>query len=113
MLSENKRAGRWWLEGDLQVVAVTGNCTVDLRAAEIIGDERTRNVRALMSDVKISIPRGVHVFKEDAAILSSAKDLRDDHRPPPDAPTVRIRGLVVMSSLAVRRGDDPETCRIR
>lgn len=105
ILGENKRSGRWHAEGQVEIVAVMGNCTVDLRNAEIAGEEIVLNVRAVMSDVKIYVPKGVQVAMEDMSILSSNKDTRSADAVLPEGPIVRVRGYGVMSSLEVTSGE--------
>ena len=101
ILGENKRSGRWRAQGEVEIIAVMGDCKIDLRDAEIIGDEVVLNVRALMSDVKIYVPKGVHVAMEETSVMSSSKDVRAGGIALAESPTVRIRGVSLMSSLEV------------
>jgi hypothetical protein len=101
VLSETKRGGHWRAEGGVDVVAFMGNCTLDLRGAELAGGQLVINIRALMSNVQIYVPRGVNVAMEDASILSSSKDTRGGGPSPAHGPTVRLRGLAVLSSIEV------------
>ncbi|MGE3601712.1 MAG: DUF1707 domain-containing protein, partial [Dehalococcoidia bacterium] len=101
VLGEKKRTGRWRAEGALDVVAVMGSCAIDLRNAEIIGDELILNVRSVMAEVKIYVPAGVPIVMEETTILGSSKDLRADDPTPLHAPMIRIRGYGVMSNVEV------------
>jgi hypothetical protein len=101
ILGEKLRSGRWRAEGAVEITAVMGNCQIDLRDAEIIGDEVLLNLRALMSEVKICVPRGVQVVMEETAGMSSSKDVRPSGTPLPEGPIVRIRGVSIMSSVEV------------
>jgi hypothetical protein len=101
ILGENKRSGRWRVEGSLDVVAVMGSCAIDLRSAEIIGNELVLNVRSVMSSVKIYVPAGVPVVMEETPILGSSKDLRALDPTPLTTPVIRIRGFGLMSAVEV------------
>jgi hypothetical protein len=108
ILSENKRSGRWRAVGRVSVVAIMGNCKVDLRQAEIVGGELVLDVRSVMADVKIYVPKGVSVVMADAAILSSSNDMRGGDAPLPQSPVIRVRGFGLMSSVEVMDDDDPK-----
>jgi hypothetical protein len=101
VLGETKRSGRWRAQGALDVVAFMGSCAIDLRNAEIIGDELILNVRSIMSEVKIYAPPGVPIVMEETTILGSSKDLRADDPTPLHTPIIRIRGYGVMSNVEV------------
>ncbi|MGI8551106.1 MAG: DUF1707 SHOCT-like domain-containing protein [Dehalococcoidia bacterium] len=106
ILGEHKRSGRWRVEGQVDILAVMGSCAIDLRHAEIIGSEVNLNVRAIMADVKIFVPRGLQVVVEGLSILSSSKVLRAGDPPLPESPVVRVRGISLISSVEVT-DDDP------
>jgi hypothetical protein len=101
VLSATKRGGPWRAASGVDLVALMGNCQLDLRDAELSGDQIVINLRALMSNVKIYVPRGVTVALEDASILSSSEDTRQGVPLLAHNPTVRIRGVSVMSSIEV------------
>lgn len=101
VLGETQRAGHWVAEGHVDVVAILGETKVDLRDAEIRGSELVLQVTVIMGSVKIYVPEGVPVVIESSVILGSQKDKRLDVEPIPGAPTIRIRGFELMSSLEV------------
>ncbi|MBX5445240.1 DUF1707 domain-containing protein [Sphaerobacter sp.] len=101
VLGETKQAGHWRAEGQVDVLAVMADCKVDLLDAEIVGSELVLQVNAIMADVKIYVPEDVPVVLEAATVLSSVKEDRANVDPAPDAPTIRITGFALMSSLQV------------
>ncbi|MDI3339553.1 MAG: DUF1707 domain-containing protein [Sphaerobacter sp.] len=108
VLGEAKRLGPWRAEGRLDVVAVMGDCTVDLREAEIVGDELLVHVTAIMASVKIYVPEGATVVVDAQMFLSSQKDERiGGDRHALGGPTIRIQGMGLMSDLQVRDRDRP------
>ena len=107
ILGETKQAGHWRAEGQVDVLAVMADCKVDLLDAEIVGGELVLQVNAIMADVKIYVPEDVPVVLEAATVMSSVKENRRDVVPTSDAPTIRITGFALMSSLQVLDEDLP------
>lgn len=112
ILGETKQAGRWRAEGQVDVLTVMADCKVDLLDAEIVGSELVLQVNAIMADVKIYVPQDVPVVLEAATIMSSVKEDRLDVVPTSDAPTIRITGFALMSSLQVLDEDVPLVDRL-
>ncbi|MBX6343311.1 MAG: hypothetical protein IRY97_12695, partial [Thermomicrobiaceae bacterium] len=102
ILSERKRAGSWRIEGRIEVASILGSCKLDLRDAEIAGDEVVIDVFILMGSLDLLVPSGIEVELEDVSILASSEDKRRPAEVLPGAPTLRVRGVCVMGSITVK-----------
>ncbi len=97
------RRGWMRLSGSANVVAIMGGDDLDLREAQIDGDELTINVFALMGGASIYLPDSVEVEFIGTAIMGGS-DERGSTRPPrPGAPLIRIRYFALMAGVAVWR----------
>jgi Domain of unknown function (DUF1707) len=93
--------GRTRIEGTLRVIAAMGGVELDLREAEVVGEEVAIHLVAVMGGVEITVPRGVEVDAHDVVTIMGGREVRvPDARP--GAPRIRIHGFVCMGGLEVR-----------
>lgn len=103
ILGSNSRAGRWRIAGEIEAVAILGNCKLDLRDAEIHGGEIVINVRSVLGSVDILVPPGVKVEMEmNVSVLAGSSEQKSRHETLPGAPVVRIQGSVLLGSITVK-----------
>lgn len=97
------RRGRMRLSQKANVVAVMGGDDIDLREAEIDGEELTINVFVLMGGASIYVPDGVDVELLSTAIIGGSDERGSNRAPRPGAPLIRVRALALMGGIDVWR----------
>jgi DUF1707 SHOCT-like domain/Cell wall-active antibiotics response LiaF, C-terminal len=101
LMGNTARRGRWHVGEQTNAITVMGNCTIDLREAILGGPDVRIAVLCAMGNVHLIVPDGVDVDLGVIALLGN----KIDHRrgaPHPEAPVVRVEGLVLMGNLTVR-----------
>jgi class 3 adenylate cyclase len=102
IMSGSRRTGRWRPQPHTKAVAIMGGCELDLRQAEIDGDEIVITAVAFMGGIDIVVPEGIEVDLSGVPIMGG-KDLRvRDVAPTPGAPRVRVRAFPIMGGITVR-----------
>lgn len=103
VLGDASQKGRW-RGGRRQPwgVAVMGDCTIDLGAAEFGGQEIVVTAVSVMGDVTVLVPEGVDVELGGVALMGAKND---QVRPVPvvaGTPLVRVRAVAVMGEVTLR-----------
>lgn len=103
VIGEVERKGRWRIRDSTHVVMGIGDCHLDLRKAELDGDEVTVTVWQIVGDTTIVVPRHVEVELSGFFVIGgkSMSDTEEDL--PPAAPRIRIRALGLIGELTVVR----------
>ncbi|MFD0904060.1 DUF1707 SHOCT-like domain-containing protein [Actinomadura sediminis] len=102
VLSGATRTGRWLVEERTTVVSLLGGIELDFRRAVLSASEVTLNITAIMGGVAITVPPGVRVVDSTMAILGG-NSLPEDDVVDPDAPVIRLTGMVLLSGVTVER----------
>lgn len=101
-MSEAKRSGEW-VPGGLNVVrAIMGSVQLDLREALLSQGEIVFDVSAIMGEVKFTVPPGLRVECEGAAIMGEFDQLHLAGTDDPGAPLVRIHGSAIMGAVRIK-----------
>ncbi|MGH3918574.1 MAG: DUF1707 SHOCT-like domain-containing protein [Pseudonocardiaceae bacterium] len=95
--------GRWRVARRLRTVSVFGGSDIDLRGAEIDGEEITIIAAAFCGGDTIYLPDSVNVELSGGAFLGGNDLHGSDHRLRPGAPLVRIRAYSVAGGVDVYR----------
>lgn len=93
--------GRIRLAETTNVVAVMGGCELDLRNAEIDGDEVVINAFALMGGVEIYVPEGISVDFSGIPLLGGTECKIADVPIIPGSPRIVVRALAIMGAVEV------------
>jgi Domain of unknown function (DUF1707)/Cell wall-active antibiotics response 4TMS YvqF len=102
VIGNEARGGRWRPGEDTRALALIGDCTLDLRQAEVEGGELAVTAIALLGDVRVVVPPGVAVDLEGVALVGSKKyRLGEGPEPPAGAPHVRVRAYAVVGDVTV------------
>jgi hypothetical protein len=101
-LSETRRAGLWTVPPEVEVRAVMGNLTLDLRSALIAPGVTDVDISAVMASVQILLPPGVRVVENLRAFMASVTDDSYSDISDASAPVIRLTGRAVMSDVKVR-----------
>jgi hypothetical protein len=99
------RRGRFVLPEHTSALMFAGEIHLDLRGATLVGPEPTIKVWALMGNLRVLAPRGIHV-EVDSSSLFGGRTIAT-YGPPPSAaaPVLRIRMIDVLGAVKVT--DDP------
>ena len=100
LLSSAKRSGRWRAKGVTQATALLGSCTIDLRQAEIDGDQLLVRATAILGGIDILVPETFDVDLTGTALLGSIKDRRESEGDE-SGPAVRVEAFALCGSVTV------------
>lgn len=102
IMSGSDRKGRWRLEGEHTAFALMGGVMLDLRNAEIVGDEVTINAIAIMGGVEILVPEGIDVAMSGVAIMGGKSTRLKGHSVLPGSPLVRVKVFAFWGGVEVK-----------
>ncbi|GGT53984.1 MULTISPECIES: DUF1707 SHOCT-like domain-containing protein [Actinomadura] len=97
-----ERKGRWLVEPTTTVTCVFGGAELDLRQAVLSRNEVTLSVTCLFGGVNIVVPPGVRVVGSNFAVFGGT-DLPEDDTTDPDAPVIRLTGVLLFGGISVER----------
>ena len=84
-----------------------GHATVDLRQAEVVGDEVTITAIAFMGGVDVIVPEGIEVVMQGVPIMGANQTSIRDVPVIPGSPLIRVRGFPFMGGVTVRSRRPP------
>jgi hypothetical protein len=103
VIGELRRRGRWRIAGRTTVVMGIGDCELDLRHAELDGEEATVTVVQLIGDTTIVVPHHVDVELSGLLLIGEKSDQGSEEDMAPSAPRVRVRVFGLIGELKVVR----------
>jgi hypothetical protein len=103
LIGEVTRKGRWRVGDKTHVVMGIGDCHLDLRAAELTGDEVSVTISQLIGDTTIVVPRHVDVELSGFFLIGDKSVSGDAEELPPAAPLVHVRAFGLIGDLKVLR----------
>lgn len=103
VIGEVKRTGRWRICGNTHVVLGIGDCRLDLRHAELDGDEVTVTVSQIIGDTTIIVPRHVEVDLSGLFLIGGKSVVGAEDELPPVAPRLHVRAYGLIGDLKVVR----------
>jgi hypothetical protein len=103
LIGEINRKGRWRLSDKTRLVMGIGDCHLDLRAAELDGDEVTITITQLIGDTTVVVPRHVDVELSGFFLIGDKSVTGPDEELPPSAPRVHVRGFGLIGEVRVVR----------
>jgi DUF1707 SHOCT-like domain/Cell wall-active antibiotics response LiaF, C-terminal len=101
VIGDTKRRGRWRIAGHTNVVMGIGDCELDLRQAELDGDDVTVTVVQVIGDTTIVVPRHVDVELSGLLLIGDKSDDGAQGEIVPSAPRVRVRVFGLIGELKV------------
>jgi class 3 adenylate cyclase len=107
MFSANQRKGRWRIDGETVAVSIMGGCMLDLRQAEVVGDEAVITAIAFMGGVDVVVPEGIEVVLEGFAFMGAKQARIKDVPVLPGSPLIRVRAFAFMGGVNVRSRPAP------
>lgn len=106
-----ERKGSWIPPRRLNAVTVMGGTDLDFRQATFATETVSVRLLALMGGVDIVVPPGVRVEWGGIALMGGVSTPEPDTPPGPDAPVIRISGLVCMGGVDVVERHPGESAR--
>lgn len=106
-----ERKGSWIPPRRLRAVTVMGGTDLDFRQATFATDTVSVRLLALMGGVDIVVPPGVRVEWGGIALMGGVTTPEPATPPAPDAPVIRISGLVCMGGVDVVERHPGESAR--
>lgn len=106
-----ERKGRWIPPRRLSAVTVMGGTDLDFRQATFATETVSVRLLALMGGVDIVVPPGVRVEWSGIALMGGVSTPEPGTPPAPDAPVIRISGLVCMGGVDVVERHPGESAR--
>jgi uncharacterized protein DUF1707/cell wall-active antibiotic response 4TMS protein YvqF len=103
VIGEVKRTGRWRIRDNTHVVMGIGDCHLDLRTAELDGDEVTVTISQIIGDTTIVVPRHVDVELSGLFLIGDKSLTGSEEALPPAAPRVHVRAFGLIGELNVVR----------
>lgn len=103
LIGEVRRTGRWRIRENTHVVMGIGDCHLDLRSAELDGDEVTVTISQIIGDTTIVVPRHVDVELSGVFLIGDKSTVGSEEEPPPGAPRVHVRAFGLIGDLKVVR----------
>ncbi|MGO4957035.1 DUF1707 SHOCT-like domain-containing protein [Luteococcus sp. Sow4_B9] len=100
VLSTARREGSWRLRRRTTGFIMLGDAKIDLTQAVFDAHECIVTVPVVMGDIKIKVPQGVHVRDETTCVMGEVT-MKGMVPTPPHAPTVVLRGLVLLGEIKV------------
>ena len=108
VMSGPARRGRWRVEGETTAIAFMGGVTLDLRDAEIAGDEITIRCFAIMGGIEIIVPEGIEVHENGIPFMGGFDNKTANVPILPGSPVVKITGLAMMGGVDIKSKASPE-----
>ena len=102
VMSESESKGRWRLGGHTGVVAVMGQCHVDLSRAEIEGHDLVITAVGIMGQIDIVAPEGIDVEVTGISIMGRRKVSVRDVPVLRGSPRIIVRAFPIMGEVNVR-----------
>ena len=103
VIGEVKRTGRWRIRDNTHVVMGIGDCHLDLRTAELDGDEVTVTISQIIGDTTIVVPQHVDVELSGFFLIGDKSLAGSEDELPPAAPRVHVRAFGLIGELNVVR----------
>jgi hypothetical protein len=103
VIGEVKRTGRWRVGENTHVVMGIGDCHLDLRTAELDGDDVTVTVSQIIGGTTIVVPRHVDVELSGLFLIGDKSVVGSDEELPSVAPRVHVRAFGLIGELKVER----------
>lgn len=102
ILGGTQRRGRWRVPRRLNVVTFSGGATLDFREAVFLPGVSEVRITSFMGGVSIIVPPALAVECSGVGIMGGVASLdRTPRSPDPQAPLLRIHGVVVMGGIGV------------
>lgn len=111
IMGGQERKGGWTPARTITALSIMGGSGLDFRDALFATNEVTIRLVAVMGGAEIIVPPGVRVEWNGIAIMGGVGMANPVVPPGPNAPVIKITGLVCMGSLDIVERERGETAR--
>ncbi|HUX20475.1 MAG TPA: LiaF domain-containing protein [Spirochaetia bacterium] len=101
LLGSTSRKGVWQPPRDLRIFAMMGGVDLDFTDAEMPPGTTEVTIFSVMGGIDIVVPPGLNVEVTGIPLMGSFDD-RSSGMVNPDAPTLRVKGVAIMSGVDVK-----------
>jgi len=101
LMGEVRRKGNWTVPSRLHLFAAMGAIRLDLREAQIPAEGVEIDATAMMGEVRIVLPPGLHAEVDGLAVLGEFSDRTAGAASTLDAPVIRVKGVAFMGAVRV------------
>jgi len=103
------RKGAWLVPERHQAFTLMGGVEIDLREARFTSRETVIHANAFWAGIDIIVNEHTNVIVEGVGIMGAFDQGKDKVAPDlgPDSPTVRVKGVALMSGVTVQRRPMP------
>ena len=111
IMGGHERKGSWTPARTITTLSVMGGAGLDFRDAVFATNEVVVRVVAIMGGAEIIVPPGVRVEWNGIAIMGGVGVANPVEPPGPDAPLIKVTGLICMGSLDIVERERGETAK--
>lgn len=108
-LGEHEQRGAWTPARRNKMITVLGSGTLDMRDARLAPGVTEIDVRCALAELTIIVPPGLQVEVECTSILSSVEHDERFGDFDPSAPSIRVTGLALLSSIEIKEREEGES----
>jgi hypothetical protein len=101
VIGNERLTGRWTAPSRLTAVAVLGDVIVDLRDAEVRGEQLSIQATAVVGDVYVLVPPGATVQMSGVAVLGHRKFAVEPAEYTLAVPVVRVSAVAILGDVIV------------
>lgn len=101
LMGEVRRKGNWTVPSRLHLFAAMGAIRLDLREAQVPAGGVDIDATALMGEVRIVLPPGLHAEVDGLAVMGEFSDRTAGAASTLDAPVIRVKGMAFMGAVRV------------
>ncbi len=97
------RDGEWLVPRLFRIFTCMGNVQLDLTSARIGPGVSEIEIRCIMANVEITVPRDIRVLCDGEGFVGNFEVVRiGETTPPADAPTLKVSGNAYLGSVSVK-----------
>jgi hypothetical protein len=106
VLGGSQQTGRWRIERRTRAISILGGSHLDLRNAEVEGEEATIVCFSFLGGIDLVVPEGVDVEVGGLTLIGGRHVGLSDAPRKPGTPLIRVRAYALFGGVSVRTPDE-------